>query len=78
MWVAELLDTEGEDYDAPGAVAGAAIYHFSRQHQQGKERILQEYRCEEIRRAYADKAAAAEADASKKKQKSRRPAMESR
>ena len=54
-WVARLLDAEGEDYDGPGVVAGAAIYHFSQQTIGRKKKILQQYRNEEVKRAYDDK-----------------------
>lgn len=53
-WVAELLDNEGQKYDGPGVVASAAITAFCSMKDKEKVRTIQNYRNEEVKRAYFD------------------------
>jgi len=80
-WVSEMLDAEGQVYDGPGVVVSAAIHHFCSLNAKQKIEIIQQFRSEEVRRAYGTHSpeaeaaaivAAAEADAAKQRRKSRR------
>lgn len=53
-WVADLLDKEGETYEGPGVVASAAITAFCGLKKNEKMKIIQNYRTEEVKRAYLD------------------------
>lgn len=53
-WVADLLDKEGETYDGPGVVASAAITAFCGLKKNEKMKIVQNYRTQEVKRAYQD------------------------
>ena len=59
-WVADLLDTEGENYDGPGVVAAAAITAFCSMKNNEKVKVTQNYRTEEVKRAYLDTGAIVE------------------
>lgn len=70
-FVCEELDTEGENYGGPGAVAAAAIYHFCHSDNSQKGMIMLAFREREIRTAYADEVdeIVVEAEASVQKRK---------
>jgi hypothetical protein len=51
-WLIELIDREGDRYDGPGILAGAAIWNFCRIPESERVKILQEYRIKEIQEAY--------------------------
>lgn len=78
-FVAEELDTEGELYGGPGAVAAAAIYHFCHSDNSKKGEIMLAFREMEIRAAYADEVddIVSEAEAAAQKQRLGRKPLES-
>jgi hypothetical protein len=53
-WIADLLDKEGDNYDGPGVVAAAAIAKFCQMKNNEKIKAIQDYRNEEIKRAYSE------------------------
>jgi hypothetical protein len=53
-WVIDLLDKEGEKYDGPGVVAAVAITAFCLMKNGEKVKVIQDYRTEEVKRAYSD------------------------
>jgi len=52
LWVAEILDNEGVEYDGPGVIAAACIYDFSERKKPDKMKALKAYRDKEIVMAY--------------------------
>jgi len=51
-WVIEMLDKEGEKYDGPGVIASASICAFCQLREADKIKMIQNYRTEEVKRAY--------------------------
>jgi len=51
-WIVEMLNSEGEIYDGPGVVTGAAILALCDSPQDEKTKIIQRYREKEVSEAY--------------------------
>jgi len=47
LWIAELLDREGERLGGPGEAAAAAIYTFCNMDNRGKNEALKQYKAKE-------------------------------